>query len=379
MSSFHSLERYLASARNGHDRPAEGHKHNTRVCWRGEDAIAIRLHSTDIVTYFRDGRIQLANGGWNTVTTMARLRDYGATIISNGGDWLVPFEHDPNDPPPQISTEREIPKPFHAPDPGPEPVDDGVGCRVGEVETYEVQEDHTIYHWRRPGAHPLDLGRGFPVRPDDWNREQGHSEVRLTAMHTDEYIGANLGWGEHQEVRERGHEAKVCAHCAAFAATHATWRRAMHGRGYGSERERHGYADMIELLETYGTREVWQEAYITEFREVRENRKLVKAWAARNRASFHNGIEVLPSGEVPLKHKRAHVKAMRRVEREERQRQRQREEFAARRARHEQMAAEQRRVKALVAEALAGSIAVTVDKARPGWHEMVDRNRKVAV
>lgn len=62
----------------------------------GSDAIRLRLHSTDILTFYKSGIIVVNTGGWNTVTTRARLNAYlprpwgvhaerGATIL-NGND-----------------------------------------------------------------------------------------------------------------------------------------------------------------------------------------------------------------------------------------------------------------------------------------------------
>lgn len=64
----------------------------------GKDAIALRLHSTDILTFYPNGKIQVGTGGWDTVTTRDRLNRYlprpwrvfgerGATIISNFCSW----------------------------------------------------------------------------------------------------------------------------------------------------------------------------------------------------------------------------------------------------------------------------------------------------
>ena len=38
--------------------------------------IAVRLHNTEIVRWYKDGSIVLNSGGWNTVTTRARIRTY---------------------------------------------------------------------------------------------------------------------------------------------------------------------------------------------------------------------------------------------------------------------------------------------------------------
>lgn len=64
-----------------------------RRTW-GKTAIAVQLHSTDVITFYEDGRIEVSTGGWNTVTTRGRINDYldkpwhvygerGATILSN--------------------------------------------------------------------------------------------------------------------------------------------------------------------------------------------------------------------------------------------------------------------------------------------------------
>jgi hypothetical protein len=67
---------------------------NTRLIRRGRFDIAVRLHSTDIITFHNDGRIDVFTGGWDTVTTRDRINRYlpkpwhcygerGATILSN--------------------------------------------------------------------------------------------------------------------------------------------------------------------------------------------------------------------------------------------------------------------------------------------------------
>jgi len=48
---------------------------NTYLVRRGED-IAVRLHYTDILTFYRDGRIKINSGGWQTVTTRDRWNQY---------------------------------------------------------------------------------------------------------------------------------------------------------------------------------------------------------------------------------------------------------------------------------------------------------------
>jgi len=41
-----------------------------------EYSFTIRLHNTDILRFFADGRVELNTGGWNTVTTRDRLSSY---------------------------------------------------------------------------------------------------------------------------------------------------------------------------------------------------------------------------------------------------------------------------------------------------------------
>ena len=40
------------------------------------DATAVRLHRTDVLTFYQDGRIEIDTGGWNTVTTRDRMNRY---------------------------------------------------------------------------------------------------------------------------------------------------------------------------------------------------------------------------------------------------------------------------------------------------------------
>lgn len=45
-------------------------------------AIAVKLHRTDVVTFYPDGRVVLHTGGWNTITTRSRFRACGFTVWS---------------------------------------------------------------------------------------------------------------------------------------------------------------------------------------------------------------------------------------------------------------------------------------------------------
>ncbi len=67
----------------------------TSVEMRDPDAIAIRYHETDVVTYHRaawgeENYTILDSGGWRTVTTKGRMNDYGPAYISQrAGLWYV--------------------------------------------------------------------------------------------------------------------------------------------------------------------------------------------------------------------------------------------------------------------------------------------------
>lgn len=82
---FAAAERHLKSARNGMDRPIAN---NTRLIRRSDDAIAIRLHQTDVVTMHRDGGHTLSSGGWETVTTQDRISSCGFSVGASYIRWL---------------------------------------------------------------------------------------------------------------------------------------------------------------------------------------------------------------------------------------------------------------------------------------------------
>lgn len=62
---------------------------NTYLERRG-DAIAVKLHATDVVTFHPDGSAELSTGGWFTVTTKARMNDALSCgqVYSDRGEWF---------------------------------------------------------------------------------------------------------------------------------------------------------------------------------------------------------------------------------------------------------------------------------------------------
>lgn len=83
--SFTEARDYLADGRGQERRIA----HETHVVRRGAGRIALRYHSTDVVTHFKDGRIRLDSGGYSTRTTKRRI---------NQGlpGWIIVFQEDFN-------------------------------------------------------------------------------------------------------------------------------------------------------------------------------------------------------------------------------------------------------------------------------------------
>jgi hypothetical protein len=95
--TFTEAEDLMRRARNGSRRL----RRNTYLHEDGPDAYSIRYHSTDIVTVRRDGTYTLRTGGWNTVTTKARLNDYSPARIYSENNTLAVWDraNDPRTPP----------------------------------------------------------------------------------------------------------------------------------------------------------------------------------------------------------------------------------------------------------------------------------------
>ena len=56
------------------------------------DSVAIRLHSTDVVTFTTDNKVILDTGGWSTVTTKARMNQYlptGYGVYQHDYEWFI--------------------------------------------------------------------------------------------------------------------------------------------------------------------------------------------------------------------------------------------------------------------------------------------------
>lgn len=275
---FDHFAKFIAGGRSKRDRPLAN---NTRAEYRGSDAIAIRLHATDVVTYHRDGRIVLNSGGWRTVTTRDRINGYSpARVYSEHGVWYVSLRPNPDDPTPTWRN-RSVAKPFHALDPGPEPVDDGVGCIAGtEDRFYGVSEQFA------------DMAYYPSLRSWDWCIRRGrYVYVQRTVPMAIIYGSERYRYGG-LAINET---YKQCAHCAAFQARHEAWELAYRGERWGGDRDK-GFKQMCEALERFGSREAWQDAYLEDFRATRDARKAYREWTDRNRTLFEDGMEVDDDG-----------------------------------------------------------------------------------
>lgn len=79
----------------GRNKDSKKLANNTYLVRNGED-IAIRLHSTNVVTYKQDGSIVLNSGGWKTSTTKDRINNYSPIRIwQHRGIWS--FNHSGHD------------------------------------------------------------------------------------------------------------------------------------------------------------------------------------------------------------------------------------------------------------------------------------------
>jgi len=67
---------------------------NNTYLIRHKDCIAVRLHATDIVTYYPNNTSKLNTGGWQTVTTKDRMNKYSkASILQRSSLWYIEDEN----------------------------------------------------------------------------------------------------------------------------------------------------------------------------------------------------------------------------------------------------------------------------------------------
>lgn len=65
---------------------------NTRLVRHPGGAVAVRVHATDVVTYYPDQRVKLSSGGFRTALTRDRIRDClpePMRLIVQAGRWRI--------------------------------------------------------------------------------------------------------------------------------------------------------------------------------------------------------------------------------------------------------------------------------------------------
>lgn len=63
---------------------------NNTYAERRGDNIAIRLHSTDVITFKPNGDKVLSSGGWRTATTKDRINNFGGVrMYQTNGNWYI--------------------------------------------------------------------------------------------------------------------------------------------------------------------------------------------------------------------------------------------------------------------------------------------------
>ena len=66
---------------------------NTTLHRISDRAIGVRLHNTDVIVYFADGKIMFDSGGWRTPTTKARMNEFSRARVSQSrGTWEISID-----------------------------------------------------------------------------------------------------------------------------------------------------------------------------------------------------------------------------------------------------------------------------------------------
>jgi hypothetical protein len=290
---------------------------NTRLFVRGEGderEFGIVFHGTEVVTIHANDTYTLRNNGWRTNTTLERIRTYAPvswqTLITESGEWFVRMTPNPKDPRPEV-VYRTIPKPYTAGDFIREPVKSTEDCVAGQmVTTHHVDELVEIYR-REMREHDVIQGDVIHHGHSDdgaWDRVK---VKRTWDSHV--YITENANWDEgwsklpdnhsphsNSFINDDGEKvARVqCAHCVQFDAEYEACRQWMFGARYGERFDAQtGYKVYREMMDRFhNDKELWQEAYIEDFRARRAYLKADREWDQRNRVPFYDGITIDSEG-----------------------------------------------------------------------------------
>lgn len=244
--------------------------------------------------------------GWSTDSVVSSLKGYikriadplgipvyDVALTGNHGRlvYLSPNEADPE---PEIPDLREIPVcprtnvPTH---PGPEPIDDGIGCVAGTVEEYSYQTRSTHYEWSRG---ELPTGAIIVART-----ERGDIDYKL--WQNGRIIYGEGSWDTRPHTEHKPNDTyKQCPHCKAFAIKHRNWHALMHG-GYNAhyQKVRMGWLTYEENILKFGDEKSWREARSALFKLRKQRLAEHAEWTARNSVSF-DSIPEVPMGNVKV-------------------------------------------------------------------------------
>lgn len=92
--NYAQAKEYIAKGKNPKGRTIYG-KVATELHYIDDtEAIGLKYHQTDVVTFYPDNTIVLNTGGWHTVTTKARINEYlpnGFYLYQDKGIWYVSY------------------------------------------------------------------------------------------------------------------------------------------------------------------------------------------------------------------------------------------------------------------------------------------------
>ncbi len=96
ISSWYDADQYFAKHHGRDARAKLAHNmvpHQVEGLPPGSIGYAVRLHGTDIVTFYRDGTLKLDSGGYRTATTKARMNEVlcgtGLSVGQSDFEWFV--------------------------------------------------------------------------------------------------------------------------------------------------------------------------------------------------------------------------------------------------------------------------------------------------
>lgn len=300
---------------------------NIRLYQRGDD-YAIRHYSTDTVTIHKDGTYTLRTGGWETrqtrdgIETYAPIPSWNRILKVDGSYWLRTRPKD-SDPEPKVE-QRQIPNPFWARSPGPEPVKGTFGCLAG---TRYARTDVVKKHVWLDGYAASELNPTDKV-DFDYNRAPNRARsvtAYLKATLDERWVNVwrvettVIDYVEDYKHWDHTRLEKECPHCTAFRRLHSEWESA-----------NRKWQSFIKHMDEHGGYAGWLEASRADLRRLKAENKAWAEWSERNRIPL-NYARIGRDGYPLQKNVHAYFKSLRDNERARRRKERE----AEARARHE--------------------------------------------